>query len=135
MSGAKGGEENSAGASAATVQQAGIALGAAIAGLVANASGLDNSLDAGSVFARVALGSLGARRGTSGSRCDRRAIEPDVPRSPEQGLTARVCASPKPAEPEPNKDFERAPPSAVRAILDDLPIHIRPNLPAARVQT
>ena len=42
---------------------------------------------------------------------------------------------PKPAEPEPNRDFERAPPSAVRAILDDLPIHIRPNLPAARVQT
>ena len=76
MSGAKGGEENIAAASAATVQQAGIALGAAIAGLVANASGLDNSLDAGSVFARVALGSLGARRGASGSRCDRRAIEP-----------------------------------------------------------
>ena len=44
-------------------------------------------------------------------------------------------AFPKPAEPEPNRDFERAPPSAVRAILDDLPIHIRPNLPAARVQT
>ena len=42
---------------------------------------------------------------------------------------------PKPAEPEPNRDFERAPPSALRAILDDLPIHIRPNLPAARVQT
>jgi hypothetical protein len=46
-----------------------------------------------------------------------------------------VGTHPKPAEPEPNKDFERAPPSAVRAILDDLPIHIRPNLPAARVQT
>ena len=42
---------------------------------------------------------------------------------------------PKPAEPEPNRDFERAPPSAGRAILDDLPLHIRPNLPAARVQT
>ena len=76
MSSAKDGEENIAAASPATVQQAGIALGAAIAGLVANASGLDNSLDAGSVFARVALGSRGARRGASGSRCDRRAIEP-----------------------------------------------------------
>jgi len=32
-------------------------------------------------------------------------------------------------------DFEDAPPSAIRAIWDDLPIHIRPNLPAARVQT
>ena len=50
MSGAKGGEENIAAASSATVQQAGIALGAAIAGLVANASGLDNGLDPGSVL-------------------------------------------------------------------------------------
>jgi hypothetical protein len=45
MSSAKDGEENIAAASAATVQQAGFALGAAIAGLVANASGLDNGLD------------------------------------------------------------------------------------------
>ena len=50
MSGAKGGEENIAAASAATVQQAGIALGAATAGLVANASGLDNGVDPGSVL-------------------------------------------------------------------------------------
>jgi MFS family permease len=50
MTGAKSGEENIAAASAATVQQAGIALGAAIAGLVANASGLDNGLDPGSVL-------------------------------------------------------------------------------------
>jgi predicted MFS family arabinose efflux permease len=50
MSDAKGGEENVAAASAATVQQAGIALGAAIAGLVANASGLNNGLDPGSVL-------------------------------------------------------------------------------------
>src|SRR5262249_50012912 len=50
MSGAKGGEENIAAASAATVQQAGIALGAAIAGLVANASGLNHGLDPGSVL-------------------------------------------------------------------------------------
>ena len=50
MSGAKCGEENIAAASAATVQQAGIALGAAIAGLVANANGLDNGLDLGSVL-------------------------------------------------------------------------------------
>ena len=50
MSGAKGGEENIAAASAATVQQAGIALGAATAGLIADASGLDNGLDPGSVL-------------------------------------------------------------------------------------
>lgn len=50
MSGAKGGEENIAAASAATVQQAGIALGAAMAGLVANASGLNNGLDPDSVL-------------------------------------------------------------------------------------
>jgi hypothetical protein len=50
MSGAKGGEETLAAASAATVQQAGIALGAAIAGLVANASGLDDGLDPGSLL-------------------------------------------------------------------------------------
>ena len=50
MSDAKGGEENIAAASAATVQQAGFALGAAIAGLVASASGLDNRLDPESVL-------------------------------------------------------------------------------------
>ena len=50
MSGAKSGEENIAAASAATVQQAGIALGAATAALVANASGLDNGFDPGSVL-------------------------------------------------------------------------------------
>jgi MFS family permease len=50
MSSAKGGEENIAAASAATVQQAGIALGAAIAGWVANASGLNHGLDPGSVL-------------------------------------------------------------------------------------
>jgi hypothetical protein len=38
MTGAKDGEENIAAASAATVQRAGIALGAAAAALVANAS-------------------------------------------------------------------------------------------------
>ena len=43
MSGAKGGEENIAAASAATVQQAGIALGAAIAGLGITA-GLTSSI-------------------------------------------------------------------------------------------
>ena len=40
MGGAKDGEGNIAAASAATVQQVGIALGAATAGLVANASAL-----------------------------------------------------------------------------------------------
>jgi MFS family permease len=50
MGGAKRGEENIAAASAATVQQAGIALGAATAGLVANASGLDTGLEPGAVL-------------------------------------------------------------------------------------
>ncbi len=45
MSGARAGEDNVAAASSATVQQAGIAFGAAIAGLVANASGLGSRLD------------------------------------------------------------------------------------------
>jgi predicted MFS family arabinose efflux permease len=50
MSGAKDGEENIAAASVATVQQAGIAFGAAIAGLVANASGFGAGLHSGSVL-------------------------------------------------------------------------------------
>ena len=88
MSSSKGGEENIAAASAATVQQAGIALGAAIAGLVANASGLDNGLDPGSVLrasfwvplalvaAPLAACAIGVR------------LNLMVPRSPEQGLPA-----------------------------------------------
>jgi MFS family permease len=50
MTGAKQGEENIAAASVATVQQAGIAFGAAIAGLVANASGLGDGLHPSSVL-------------------------------------------------------------------------------------
>jgi MFS family permease len=50
MTGAKPGEENVAAASVATVQQTGIAFGAAIAGLVANASGLGNGLHSSSVL-------------------------------------------------------------------------------------
>jgi MFS family permease len=50
MTGAKHGEENIAAASVATVQQAGIAFGAAIAGLVANASGLGDGLHPSSVL-------------------------------------------------------------------------------------
>ena len=88
MSSAKDGEENIAAASPATVQQAGIALGAAIAGLVANASGLDNGLDPGSVLraslwvplallaAPLAACAIGVR------------LNLMVQRSPEQGLTA-----------------------------------------------
>jgi len=88
MSGAKSGEENIAAASAATVQQAGIALGAATAGLVANASGLDGGLDPGSVLraslwvplalvaAPLAAGGIGVR------------LNLMVPRSFEQGLPA-----------------------------------------------
>jgi hypothetical protein len=88
MSGAKGGEEDIAAASAATVQQAGIALGAAIAGLVANASGLDNGLDPDSVLraslwvplalvaAPLAAGAIGVR------------LNLMVPPAPKQELTA-----------------------------------------------
>jgi predicted MFS family arabinose efflux permease len=79
MSGPKGGQENIAAASAATVQQAGFALGAAIAGLVANASGLGQWPRSAIRVARVALGSLGVSRGTTGRLYDRRATEPDVP--------------------------------------------------------
>ena len=73
MSGAKGGEENIAAASAATVQQAGIALGAAVAGLIANARGLDTGLEPASmlraslwvplalVAAPLAAGAIGVR--------------------------------------------------------------------------
>jgi MFS family permease len=49
MSGAKATEETVAAASLATIQQAGIALGAAIAGLVANASGLGDGLHSDSI--------------------------------------------------------------------------------------
>src|SRR4029077_8400310 len=49
MTGAKKGEQNIAAASVATVQQAGIAFGAAVAGLVANASGLGDGLHPGSL--------------------------------------------------------------------------------------
>jgi hypothetical protein len=63
-------------------------------------------------------------------------IGPGLRREDEEGdVAVKHLNAPKPAKPEPNKDFERTPPSAVRAILDDLPIHIRPDLPAARVQT
>ena len=73
MNGAKHGEENIAAASVATVQQAGIAFGAAVAGLVANASGLGDGLHPGSVLraafwvpavfvaAPLAAGTIGVR--------------------------------------------------------------------------
>jgi MFS family permease len=50
MSGAKPGEENIAASSVATVQQAGIAFGAAVSGLVANASGLTDPMPAAAVL-------------------------------------------------------------------------------------
>ena len=88
MSGAKGGEENIAAASAATIQQGGIALGAAIAGLVANASGLDSGLDPGSVsraslWVPLALVAAPLAACAIGLR-----LNLMVPRPPEQGLTA-----------------------------------------------
>jgi hypothetical protein len=88
MSDAKGGEENIAAASAATVQQAGFALGAAIAGLVANASGLDNGLDPGSVvrasfWVPLALVTAPLAACAIGVR-----LNVMVMRSPENGLSA-----------------------------------------------
>jgi hypothetical protein len=50
MTGAKPSEGNIAAASVATVQQTGIAFGAAIAGLIANASGLGDGLNLGAVL-------------------------------------------------------------------------------------
>jgi len=89
MSGAKGGEENIAAASAATVQQAGIALGAAIAGLVANASGLDNALDLSSVLRAslwVPLALVAAPLAACAIGVRLNLMVPRVPRSPQQGL-------------------------------------------------
>jgi predicted MFS family arabinose efflux permease len=50
MRGAKDGEENTAAASVATVQQIGLAFGAAVAGLVANASGIGDGMHPSSVL-------------------------------------------------------------------------------------
>jgi MFS family permease len=50
MSGARRGEEDIAASSVATVQQAGLAFGAAAAGLVANASGLSDALEPASIL-------------------------------------------------------------------------------------
>lgn len=50
MGGAKPGEENAAASSVATIELVGIALGAAFAGLVANASGLSDSLAHASIL-------------------------------------------------------------------------------------
>jgi len=49
MSGARDGEENTAAASVATVQQLGLAFGAALAGLVANASGIGDGMNPGAI--------------------------------------------------------------------------------------
>jgi MFS family permease len=73
MSGAKDTEETVAAASVATVQQAGIALGAAIAGLVANAGGLGDGLQVHSP--RGLLGAAGVRRSATRGQCARHPIE------------------------------------------------------------
>jgi hypothetical protein len=51
----------------------------------------------------------------------------------DEGLDAET--SPKPAKPEPNRFLNALRPRPYGLFLDDLPIHIRPDLPAARVQT
>ena len=73
MKGARAGDEDVAASSVATVQQTGYALGAAVAGLVANASGFSTVVDAGGVgraafwvpvsfsFAALAAGVVGIR--------------------------------------------------------------------------
>jgi hypothetical protein len=52
-------------------------------------------------------------------------------------LPCRRCRQrPKPAKPEPNKGFwDTVQPRPYGQFLDDPPIHIRPDLPAARVQS
>lgn len=84
MSGAKHGEENIAASSVATVQQAGLAFGAASAGLVANASGLSDSLahasllraafwvPASFIAAPLAAGAIGMRLNALARRSVRR---------------------------------------------------------------
>ena len=86
MSGAKAGEENVAAASAATVQQAGFALGAAIAGLVANASGLDNGLDPESVLRASLWVPLALVAAPLGACAIGVRLSLMFPRSPQQGL-------------------------------------------------
>src|ERR1700741_945137 len=83
MNGAKSGEETIAAASVATVQQAGIALGAATAGLIANVSGLGDGLHTASlrraafwvpmvfVAAPLAAGTVGMRLNQITGRSDR----------------------------------------------------------------
>src|SRR6516165_5521525 len=77
MSGAKPGEETIAAASVATVQQAGIALGAATAGLIANVSGLGDGLHTASL------------RRTARSRRGWYAIKPDYRKIGPGALTRR----------------------------------------------
>lgn len=84
MSGAKPGEENVAASSVATVQQAGLAFGAASAGLVANACGLSDNLTHASlvraafwvpasfIAAPLAAGAIGMRLNASARRSARR---------------------------------------------------------------
>src|SRR5271169_1617918 len=79
---------NIAAASAATVQQAGIALGAATAGLVANASGLDNGLDPASVLRAALWVPLALVAAPLAACAVGVRLNLMVPRSPEQGLTA-----------------------------------------------
>jgi MFS family permease len=76
MGGARRGEEDTAASSVATVQQAGLAFGAAAAGLIANASGLSDTLDpaalvraafwvpASFAIATLAASNMGGRIGT-----------------------------------------------------------------------
>jgi MFS family permease len=82
MSGARQGEENTAASSVVTVQQAGLALGAAAAGLVANAGGLSDSLlhdsilraafwvPASFIAAPLAAGAMGIRLNVLTPRAD-----------------------------------------------------------------
>lgn len=87
MSGARRGEEDIAASSVATVQQAGLAFGAAAAGLVANASGLSDALEPASilraafwvpasfVITTLAAGIIGVRMNTMARATGREALE------------------------------------------------------------
>jgi MFS family permease len=73
MRGARDGEENIAAASVATVQQIGLAFGAAVAGLVANASGIGDGMHPSSVirpafWVPIAFAAVPLAAGTIGMR-------------------------------------------------------------------
>ena len=93
MSGARAGEENLAASSVATVQQTGFALGAALAGLVANAAGLSAGLTRTDIAESGVLGADELRAGSPRRRrhgCAAGAAAPEIVLGWERGPLARI---------------------------------------------